>query len=176
MVEGDSAIEDLHRFGTDYDARAEMERLQRRLFEAMRQGNNEKIESIKRQLEVSPRAPLTNKAHLSVADRSVVPRLPLLASPGAQPHRGQVCAGAPSQRPPESVPSGAASAAGAVPGPRDLAAARGRGQEPAVGVVGVGHVRGAGLPQPPGTVLVLTSRLSNNSPTPAAAWCLNSLT
>ena len=52
MVEGDASIEDLHRFGTDYDSKAEMERLQRRLFEAIRQGNADKIETIKRQLEV----------------------------------------------------------------------------------------------------------------------------
>ena len=51
LVKSDIALEDRGRFGADYDARSEMERLQRRLYEAIRQGNAEKIDPIKRQLE-----------------------------------------------------------------------------------------------------------------------------
>ena len=51
LVKSDIALEDRGRFGADYDARSEIERLQRRLYEAIRQGNTEKIDPIKRQLE-----------------------------------------------------------------------------------------------------------------------------
>lgn len=51
LVESGISAEEHGRFGADYDSRSEMERLQRRLFEAIRQGNNAKIDSIKRQLE-----------------------------------------------------------------------------------------------------------------------------
>ena len=51
MLETDSSAEVNHRFSEDFDSKAEMERLQRQLFEAMRQGNSVKIDKIKRQLE-----------------------------------------------------------------------------------------------------------------------------
>jgi threonine aldolase len=51
ILTSDKLAEKSGRFGADYDSRNEMERLQRRLFEAIRQGNSAKIDSMKRQLE-----------------------------------------------------------------------------------------------------------------------------
>jgi hypothetical protein len=51
LLEADISLEEQGRFSADYDARYEMERLQRRLFEAVRQGNERKMDAIKRQLE-----------------------------------------------------------------------------------------------------------------------------
>jgi hypothetical protein len=51
LLEADSSAEVLSRFSEDYCSRDEMERLQRQLFEALRQDKPEKIDSIKRQLE-----------------------------------------------------------------------------------------------------------------------------
>ena len=51
LVKSDVPLDDRGRFGADYDARSEIERLQRRLQEAIRQGNSEKIHPIKGQLE-----------------------------------------------------------------------------------------------------------------------------
>lgn len=51
LVPSNISVEEHGRFGADYDSWSEMERLQRQLFEAIRQGNNDKIYSIKRQLE-----------------------------------------------------------------------------------------------------------------------------
>ena len=51
LVKSDVPLEDRGRFGADYDARSEIERLQRRLQEAIRQGNSEKIHPIQGQLE-----------------------------------------------------------------------------------------------------------------------------
>ena len=51
LVESGISADEHGRFGVDYDSKNEMERLQRRLFEAIRQGNSVKIDSIKRQLE-----------------------------------------------------------------------------------------------------------------------------
>ena len=51
LVKSDVPLDDRGRFGADYDARSEIERLQRRLQEAIRQGNSEKIHPIQGQLE-----------------------------------------------------------------------------------------------------------------------------
>jgi hypothetical protein len=51
LLEADSTAEVLNRFSEDYSSRDEMERLQRQLFEALRQDKPDKIDSIKRQLE-----------------------------------------------------------------------------------------------------------------------------
>lgn len=51
MLEATSMSDSASRFSEDYDSRSEMERLQRQLFEAIRQDNRDKIDTIKRQLE-----------------------------------------------------------------------------------------------------------------------------
>ena len=51
LVMSDVALKDRGRFGVDYDAHSEIERLQRRLQEAIRQGNMSKIDPILKQLD-----------------------------------------------------------------------------------------------------------------------------
>ena len=51
LLEATSTSDSASRFSEDYDSRSEMDRLQRQLFEAIRQGNEDKIDKIKRQLE-----------------------------------------------------------------------------------------------------------------------------
>jgi len=51
MLEADNGSDANRRYSEDYDSRSEMERLQRQLFEAIRQGNKGKIDKIKKELE-----------------------------------------------------------------------------------------------------------------------------
>ena len=51
LVKSDVPLKDRGRFGVDYDAHSEIERLQRRLQEAIRQGNTSKIDPIMKQLD-----------------------------------------------------------------------------------------------------------------------------
>ena len=81
LVESGITAEEHGRFGADYDSKNEMERLQRRLFEAIRQGNGAKIDSIKRQLEfyshIEGRSVLVlPPPHLFLAPEIVTPPIP----------------------------------------------------------------------------------------------------
>lgn len=81
LVESGISAEEHGRFGADYDSKSEMERLQRRLFEAIRQGNSAKTDSIKRQLEfyshIEGRSVLVlPPPHLFLAPDIVAPSLP----------------------------------------------------------------------------------------------------
>lgn len=81
LVESGITAEEHGRFGADYDSKNEMERLQRRLFEAIRQGNGAKIDSIKRQLEfyshIEGRSVLVlPPPHLFLAPEIVNPPIP----------------------------------------------------------------------------------------------------
>ncbi len=51
MLEADNGSDVNRRYSEDYDSKSEMERLQRQLFEAIRQGNKGKIDKIKKELE-----------------------------------------------------------------------------------------------------------------------------
>jgi threonine aldolase len=51
LVKSDVPVKDRGRFGVDYDAHSEIERLQRRLHEAILQGNTSKIDPIMKQLD-----------------------------------------------------------------------------------------------------------------------------
>ena len=51
MLEADSSLDAQSKFSEDYSSQDEMMRLQRQLFEALRQGKPDKIDAIKRQLE-----------------------------------------------------------------------------------------------------------------------------
>jgi hypothetical protein len=51
ILEADNGSDANRRYSEDYDSRSEMERLQRQLFEAIRQGNKGKIDKIKKELE-----------------------------------------------------------------------------------------------------------------------------
>ena len=82
LVESGITAEEHGRFGADYDSKNEMERLQRRLFEAIRQGNGAKIDSIKRQLEfyshIEGRSVLVlPPPHLFLAPEIVTPPIPI---------------------------------------------------------------------------------------------------
>jgi hypothetical protein len=84
LVESGISAEEHGRFGADYDSKSEMERLQRRLFEAIRQGNSAKTDTIKRQLEfyshIEGRSVLVlPPPHLFLAPDIVAPSLPLEA-------------------------------------------------------------------------------------------------
>jgi threonine aldolase len=82
LVESGITADEHGRFGADYDSKNEMERLQRRLFEAIRQGNGAKIDSIKRQLEfyshIEGRSVLVlPPPHLFLAPEIVTPGVPI---------------------------------------------------------------------------------------------------
>ena len=77
LVESGISSDEHGRFGADYDSKSEMERLQRRLFEAIRQGNSAKIDSIKRQLEFY--------SHIEGRSVLVLPPPPLFLAPDIIP-------------------------------------------------------------------------------------------
>ena len=77
LVESGISADEHGRFGADYDSKSEMERLQRRLFEAIRQGNSVKIDTIKRQLEFY--------SHIEGRSVLILPPPPLFLAPDIIP-------------------------------------------------------------------------------------------
>ena len=82
LVESGISSDEHGRFGADYDSKSEMERLQRRLFEAIRQGNSAKTDSIKRQLEFY--------SHIEGRSVLVLPPPPLFLAPDIVPTQSDV--------------------------------------------------------------------------------------